>query len=252
MNPSRGEKGFMMLKKLNAIACAMLLVCFAGAAEAKRTVQDQDPDGNPIFITVGGYCDLDQTECGATPLGYTVDFGGGNIIDSVIIYGNGLLTLGGTAIDMAPENFDNYDGTLGYFGANSLTPGLDNVHFPDAYFNDGFEQQATLSIAANGTVLARYGFCFTNGCNWYSSLTITPQADGLNVTFSGDFERGVSIPGATPVVTPDGYFLAARVTGLPAVPEPATWAMMTLAFAAVGGALRRRPRTAAGRPATNV
>jgi len=45
------------------------------------------------------------------------------------------------------------------------------------------------------------------------------------------------VPGPTPTPTP--------VTPGPAVPEPATWAMMTLGFAITGLAIRRRKRTRA-------
>ena len=45
------------------------------------------------------------------------------------------------------------------------------------------------------------------------------------------------VPGPTPTPTP--------TTPVPAVPEPATWAMMTLGFAITGLAVRRRKRTRA-------
>ena len=47
--------------------------------------------------------------------------------------------------------------------------------------------------------------------------------------------RDAPLPGTPPIITPIQYNIPYR-----AVPEPATWAMMLLGFAAVGSMARRR------------
>jgi hypothetical protein len=105
---------------------------------------------------------------------------------------------------------------------------------------------------------------FAGGFNSFSAVLNAPQLA------ENAYYLGLSAAGTTPAVTvpvysdlrinftllrlPDGRFdtsinglagAAFRLSGVPlaaAVPEPSTWAMLILGFAAVGTSLRRRPR----------
>lgn len=66
------------------------------------------------------------------------------------------------------------------------------------------------------------------GGNGFGPPPVFPTGPGGNIP---------GLPGPTPTPTP--------TTPVPAVPEPASWAMMSLGFAIVGFAVRRRKRTPA-------
>ena len=70
-------------------------------------------------------------------------------------------------------------------------------------------------------------FCMSNGDNCFSPLT-----SGISLLVDGH-EATIPLTGVV------------RIGTLVAVPEPATWAMMLLGFAGLGGALRRRRRAPA-------
>lgn len=247
------------MKQMILAATAAVAVLFnVTAAQASRTVVDQiivDPTDPSQDITVtetlGGYCDLNGADCNARPLGYTVDFGNGNVVDSFIVYGNGLFTFGPNPVDLS--NYDNYDGTPGFFGGNAIDAGIDNSL--DFQFGEAvFAQSANVLGDATSFNINYYqcasvfGCSLGNGSDGYG-FYLSAEADGLYVTpyFTG---LGISIPGVTPV--PDGFgsfFIPAKVTsgsagtgspGTRDLPEPSSWALMIAGFAFAGGALRRR------------
>ena len=110
-----------------------------------------------------------------------------------------------------------------------------------------------LSIAGqvNGLAIVaptgNYGNYFTTGPSFLdgtgSSFTVAGggRVDFFNQSSNGLYRVNTFSPGSS-------NFVSASSSAVAAVPEPATWAMMLLGFAAVGFALRRR-RSSAVQPA---
>lgn len=107
--------------------------------------------------------------------------------------------------------------------------------FTEALFN-GRIGSTTGSILSGGVT------SFTNGALTFQPGALSNFEFGLasisNGGLSGTAAGGIN--GFSSVL--NGKFDNEGQVGLPGVPEPATWAMMTLGFGMLGGALRRRAR----------
>ena len=92
---------------------------------------------------------------------------------------------------------------------------------------------ATLALVPNGGQCAGdpNGFPFCN----FSPFGVEFDGTAMSVDFAGVANQ----------IAFDNITLGSAVPGNPAVPEPATWAMMIMGFGLVGGALRRPRRVVA-------
>lgn len=228
-------------------ATAAAALCAAAVltspALARRTVVDTI-DGETFSTTVDGYCDIDNEDCTPRKLPYRIDFGfGAPAVDSVLFYGNGLVTFGNSLPDFATLG-DSYN-PLTYAGIPAIVVGYANNDTDD----QGFLQAASWSVLADGTISGGFYPCFDLfNCpgSTVGSIALKPTATGFEVSASlySDAQFGVSVylPGQPEQVfggqsTDFTFFLPASITF---VPEPASWAMMLSGFGLAGAALRRR------------
>lgn len=247
-----------MLRSVVGSVVVAGLVMIGSAAQAGRTVIDQDPNtGNPLSVYLGGYCDFNGEDCdpsGGLSLSYEVSFDGSNFTNKTFVHGNGLLTFG--------QPVDFYDGTIAdsilegglplltEYGRNLVSAGQSN----SLDFGSAFLQSAFASVnPANGAISARWFTCTRPTApgvcpqSNIQTLTLLPTASGFRGTF--DFTRGGSEGGDVGYVvngefTPTGssFFLPASFRGLAftPVPEPAAWAIMTVGLGLVGIGRRRK------------
>lgn len=259
------KTGGVYMSRLIGTCVAAAAIAVSVPAEARRTVVDSNGS-----VSLSGYCDLNGDDCVATPLGFTIDFAGTKY-DSMVLYGNGLVTFGNTPV--APTSYLGAT-NLATLGAPVISAGLDNT--PDMYFAGGFVQSAVKSgLDANNHLGATFTiYLGSSSSKVESTLDIAVSATGLDVTIynyangdqgspfgfgSAPFTEnvpqlaGYSVAGVgtqqayigndTNGRTPYRFFIPGAVTfgsSGGAVPEPATWAMMLLGFGAVGGAVRHR------------
>lgn len=133
-----------------------------------------------------------------------------------------------TVLNTGTENITGYDGNASYsFG--DLAPYFVDARFgPTSNHSDFVNQFAGLNLAPGSS------FTFTLG-----NFTYSGAPDGVyNIGGAEIGLRGVSGQG----VTRSANNVAQLRIGAPAVPEPATWAMMLIGFGAVGGAMRSAKR----------
>lgn len=231
---------------LAKIAAAVLLVSMASNAEARRTVIDRSDENNPMDLTLTGYCDLDLLDCDPVALGYSVDFGQGALTE-VIVYGNALLSFGPDPVQL------NDVTSLADFGANVVSPGLNNDLGFDDGGNDAYSLVGSVTIdPITGVIKALYQDCDSPQFCYFSnsSLTLTPTIGGFQVlaTNSGERLSGYAFSDGTvseQLSRSRSFFIPATFSGLnlqSSVPEPDTWALMLIGFGAVGFAMRRRTR----------
>lgn len=241
-------------------AIAVCLLACGTPAMAGRSIIDQDPNGDPIFASVSGYCDFNGEDCydsSGIVLPYQVSFGGSAFTNRVIVHGNGLLTFA-APIDFSDQAIQDaissgVNPPLAVYDRALISAGQSNTL---AFDGTGFMQSATLfADSATGTINAGWfvcgaptapGVCPHN--NPYS-LTLTPVSGG----FSGHFDLSAGAPDTTDrgyviggvfTATGNDFFLPATFEGLSnAVPEPATWMTMILGLGIIGGALRRAQAT---------
>ncbi|HET6942864.1 MAG TPA: PEPxxWA-CTERM sorting domain-containing protein [Sphingomicrobium sp.] len=128
--------------------------------------------------------------------------------------------------------------------------------FDDRFTANGVDYTETTTFAnLFGTPLSIGSDFFTSGSLWnvlnFSSaggMNATVGDDGFGIFLGANDLSGLStnvfyIGYDDQVLDPDDNHddLVIRATVSPAVPEPATWAMMLLGFGAIGFALRRYP-----------
>jgi hypothetical protein len=251
---------------LLAVSTSSIIVM--APAQASRIAIDSrtNPDGTmtPISAFLTGYCDLRPDDfCEGQALGYSVSFdSAASAFDKVIVHGNGLLTFGQsidfiTPIGPSDQSFlsqfyeginpalTDYQRTLISAGQNNQIDGVNQT-------GPAFYQSATLKVV-NQIILAEWYTCAApatpkspQACrqNPYS-LTLTPTSAGFQGVF--DFSQGRGgddvgyVVNGMQVAVGNSFFLPATITGLaPAVPEPASWAMMISGFGLIGGAMRRQ------------
>jgi hypothetical protein len=119
-----------------------------------------------------------------------------------------------TPTSIGLDNAAFVDPITGAFILHDINQGLGVVGYQGGLFSDTF-----LSITIDNS-FSPFGQPLTSVADQYNALNNgTPYA---------------GFPTA-------GHWTASFAGATPAVPEPATWAMMIVGFAMVGGALRRRP-----------
>ncbi len=250
----------MHIRKVSVLLLAALIV--ATPAAARRTAIDQDPDGNPITFSLGGYCDLNGDDCDSgLALGYTAKIGLADAFTNVITHGNGLLTFG-RAVDFysTPEGNDQSFGEMIYaglvpppanYGMNLVSVGQ-NL---DLDFGGVFYQSSKVAVGAFGVINVEWFTCYTPssrtecpGSN-RQFLTLTPGREGFTGVFTGGGgydAPGVVIDGVfSGVVSGQPFLIPAEITGLEFaanVPEPSSWSLMIMGFGLAGAAARRDRR----------
>jgi len=125
---------------------------------------------------------------------------------------------------LAPASFGFYPVTNGVAGPGGVAPGFsyDNLFYP------GGSPQTASSYPFGGGVLDIYGVVFT-----------LSGGDSVNLWSNGDMGNGIVTYGAG--VT-DGTNVLDYETVSGSVPEPASWALMLIGVAGVGGAMRASRR----------
>jgi hypothetical protein len=268
----------MQFRAISGILLALALA--ATPADARRRAVDEDrtatPDPDTGFVPqttadLGGYCDLDNAECGPNDglkLSYTVKLGTESSIDRVFVQGNGILSFGRAVnFDGVPDgsDFTLRDIILGGFdpdaprsprtpdlleyGLNLVSVGQDNFLDED---EEAFLQSARLSLGAGGRIIAQWFTCTqptnTGSCpdEFVQSLTLTPTGKGFAGVFTSfrtPQDAGFVIDGVYEQQRAGQQFLIpAEFTGLDlssAAPEPASWAMLIAGFGLAGASLRR-------------
>lgn len=126
------------------------------------------------------------------------------------------------------------------FGSNSLAMGS----FTDSLtFHNDLADLYNLTVQTlNGVSLVNFG---CDGCGIFLSGTGIVSPIQLGVTGLNQFGNTVNLGAGDFTLTFKGFATtaAANFNGIvdwSAVPEPATWAMMLLGFAAIGASVRRR------------
>jgi hypothetical protein len=163
--------------------------------------------------------------------------------------------------DVSPTEFN--ENTVGPFGANANVIGNSFYGFenPNPASGPFFDQcgafcnqQGDLgagidfgvgTIAAGGSATFAFFYGINQPSQTLSQLFAQAQTEGLSYTLgtqsseNGDYPNqgaGAAILGVSDVGT---------IAHMPGVPEPASWALMLTGFGLIGGAMRRRQRTAA-------
>jgi hypothetical protein len=207
-------------------AMALVAALCAGAAQASTTllsvptIQEYGSPGSVSFSFDAG--------AGAASTSFRLN-GYGSIDGNTYWSDVFTLSLNGTAI---------YSGTFDMGGGS---PGADLVFFSDpgattsatttfGYFAGGYTDISTPLNLVNGSNTLTFA---------YDSPGHDPVADTWHAGPQGfDDERwnlgDLTVNGAAYIAPP---------TGVGGVPEPATWGLMIVGFAGIGGALRSRRRT---------
>ena len=119
----------------------------------------------------------------------------------------------------------------------------------DTGFSFNYVGQYTGSVGVydglngTGTLLGSVSLVPNLGsCPGYASSGFCPFSPA-GINFSGT-ARSISFGGVANQIVFDDVTFGSSAPGVPAVPEPATWAMMLVGFGGMGVALRRRRKTA--------
>ena len=236
------------MRVLMTLACAAVFTTATPAIAAEVFFDGFEGDAPGLSYTGSA---LTNWTVGA---GYTVD-----VVSSTNPYGI-------TVVPPAMGNVLDLDGTPG--------PGW---LYSNSFFNFNAGDQVTLSFDVGGSQRSSGDDYFATG--FYMDHTLASDVSGtglidlsvLNLG-SGEVATAVNIPGATsPLFVSSSFSFRAldagnarlafyttsadnigplidnvRLDVTPAVPEPATWAMMILGFGAIGGMMRGSNRRRAG------
>jgi hypothetical protein len=117
------------------------------------------------------------------------------------------------------------------------------VPYYDGQFTYLFTDGDTLTGSYIGTLTNGGALGLVDNLQTFTIAGGTGEFAGATGTFIGtgkiQFPTGPAAPGAPPVV-PVSQITFSGVINAPAVPEPATWAMLIAGLGGVGGLLRRR------------
>jgi len=116
----------------------------------------------------------------------------------------------------------------------STVPGFSGRGFEENLLILSQSSQKLLEVTRTGEVLSSFDLSGITGPGGFNIRTV----EGVTIDFDGNIYLAAELGGGT-----SGNSSALIVLSAPAVPEPATWAMMIGGFAMVGGAIRRRNRT---------
>lgn len=169
---------------------------------------------------------------------------GGNPASNVLFSDN----LTGTSIN---ATLNNAPGIVNFSSLEALQTqanGQARIFAADGTLNNAFTISyvdgliSKLELNIDAKTAGKVSFAFAGGDS--NGLLLTPYAIGANGSnfynaFDGTF-KSVTVSFLDGATASD--VSQVRVTAIPAVPEPATWAMMLLGFGAVGASLRRRNR----------
>lgn len=229
--------------KLRLLAAATLAAAgLAGAANAASVVTNVVDSGVSFTITTTPEADLGGFTPGLTPAGYTMiadfdnplnpDFtmSGANIFPNPPNAG-----VGGAAAP--PGDGTNYNSTqpgspftLTALGGKSLVSFSFYMGSPDD--GAGFYNQLDFTVKG-GPTLTRTGTNIWGGDDIFGGN----QSQGFLITYTFDAASVTSLK-FSQVGSPAFEF--DNISGVLAVPEPATWAMMIMGFGAAGAMIRRR------------
>lgn len=249
-------------------------LAFSQPGYARRVVVDGNSAGNPVTLSVFGYCSLDGLDCGPRNLGFTVRIGGVDY-SQFVAHGNGLLSLGSAA------DFTKATGNLADYGIPVFSPLINNSIAP--LFGEHIYVASASTTA--GTLRVNWFACpFTYQCGTFSpidltssvpadeqrdkfyrnmfSMILTKLDDGFQVDFSYYPRRDYPypLPGENPSINSYGFSLPGvaefQTTGpiqnqsfrfdsegrplTAVVPEPSAWLMLLAGFGILGSALRYR------------
>ena len=260
--------------RLTCFGAALTLIALATCQAEARTIV-VDP-GNPQGFTLSGYCDLNGDDCNAKSLGFSVELGG-STYNSYVMYGDGAITFGNTAVSSGTILSAT---TLADYGVPIISSGIDNT---TSMFNSlGFQQAGYIFESGVHNGVGTLGAIFTSyigtGSNSHmeeSEIDITAYANKLDVKLYSYVNQyiegyGFSDPNnPTPYTMVDpqiaGYSIAnvgdveqqfdasinngfleysipATVTfdQTGAAPEPPVWMLMIAGLGMTGFALRSR------------
>lgn len=204
--------------KINYIAACAAFAMTAGAADAASFVNGSFESGpNP-----GGFTTLSAGDTSIT--GWTVT---GSSVDYIGSYWQA--ADGSRSLDLSGNAAGGVEQTIATVAGQSYKVTFDLAGNPD-----GAPTIKTIDVTYDGGSAA---FNFDTTGHTESSMGWTPEsfvftATGASTTF--DFSSADATP----------YGPALDNVSISAVPEPATWAVMTIGLIGLGGVLRRRRRLA--------